>query len=635
MDKVPNVLTAETMEPTGAKLFSWKRLSYFLSVLVVAQCFLLYNSIARSDSSAEKWDTSAPVQTTQAESNTALSPATLPHFEWKDEKSPAEQHFDDGYRDALSVEQCDIAFPDLYYEIDRATKYFRDLKHKITPEDTWDNPMGSIRFLIHRNELRIINSTKAYMQMGGAERAHALTNMLHRAVESATAGGEMLPTVEFTVSLPDFLDLPTDSDTTTTWAWTRVKKENADENRRKFGERLFLMPNFDMYSLGDRKVGAYHDARFRASQYDSPLEDKIPQAVWRGSRWVNPEIRDALLNITRNATWAAVEQIDWMSLTHEHQLTVDQFCAYRYAIHTEGISYSGRLSFLLNCDSLPIVHDLVWTTHYYHLLVPSGPKQNYIPAKRDWSDLEEKVQYYIDHPDEADLIRKNSINTFRGKYLTRAATSCYFRKLIREYAKISFTPEVHDKWPVREGDGSGAEEKAVAQKLKEEQDAKAKANADAMKAALAAAAGNSTANGTVTVTVTVTAGSEETPAPAPAVTMVGAPAGPNTDHEESLPVMNIDPKIINDGVNHRMRRVPRSEFVRREEHKRDGITSAAKPKRKEILVRRGLSYEELMYGPRDFEHVSEFYVEDVIFTDWQERKKLKEEEKKKGGKAED
>ncbi|PPJ58846.1 hypothetical protein CBER1_09259 [Cercospora berteroae] len=325
-----------------------------------------------------------------------------------------------------------------------------------------------------------------------------------------------------------------------------------------------------------------------------------------------------------------------MSLTHEHQLTVDQFCAYRYAIHTEGISYSGRLSFLLNCDSLPIVHDLIWTTHYYHLLVPSGPKQNYIPAKRDWSDLEEKVQYYIDHPDEADLIRKNSIKTFRGKYRTRAATSCYFRKLIREYAKISFTPEVHDKWPVREGDGSDEEEKAVAQKLKGEQDAKMKANADAMKAALAAAAGNTTANGTVTVTVTVTAGSEETATPGPAVSLIETSSGPNSDHKKSLPVMNIDPKIINDGVNHRMRRVPRSEFVRQEEEEeeRDGIVSAAKPKRKEILVRRGLSYEELMYGPRDFEHVSEFYVEDVIFTDWQERKRLKgQEEQKKGEKG--
>ncbi|KAF2207674.1 hypothetical protein CERZMDRAFT_50655, partial [Cercospora zeae-maydis SCOH1-5] len=429
------------MEPPGAPLLSWKRACYCLSALLLAQCFFLYNSIARSDSSAKKWDTSAPAQTAQ-HNDAALSPTTLPHFQWKHGANPVEQRFDDGYRDSLSAEQCDIAFPDLYYEIDRATKYYREKKHMISQEDAVVNPEGSVRFLIHRNELRIINSTSAYSQLGMAERAHALTNMLHRALESATAGGEMLPTIEFTVSLPDFVDIPADSDTATTWTWARVKAKNHDENRRKFGKRLFLIPNFDLYSLGDRKVGSYHDARFRASQYDSALEEKIPQAVWRGSTWTNYEIREGLLNITRNATWASIEEIDWSSPTHKHQLTVDQYCAYYYTVHTEGISYSGRLSYILNCDSLPVIHELVWTTHYYHLLVPDGPRQNYIPVKRDWSDLEEKIQYYFDHPDEADVIRGNSIDTFRGKYLTRAATSCYFRRLIREYAKVSFTPEV-------------------------------------------------------------------------------------------------------------------------------------------------------------------------------------------------
>ncbi|KAM3419545.1 hypothetical protein BST61_g2885 [Cercospora zeina] len=459
--------------------------------------------------------------------------------------------------------------------------------------------------------------------------------MLHRAVESATAGGEMLPTVEFTVSLPDFFDLSAESDTTTTWTWSRVKKENHDENRRKIGQRLFLMPNFDIYSLGDRKVGAYHDARFRASQYDSPLEEKIPQVVWRGSRWTNPEIREGLLNITRNATWASVEEIDWSSPSHEHQLTADQYCAYYYTVHTEGISYSGRLSYILNCDSLPIVHDLAWTAHYYHLLVPDGPQQNYIPVKRDWSDLEEKIQYYLDHPDEADSIRANSIKTFRAKYLTRAATSCYFRRLIREYAKVSFTPEVLEPWPIREGDGSSTEEKEFAAKEKEKEDAKNKANEAAMKAFAAAAAGITPNNGTTTVTVTVTAGGDApstSSTSAPVAAKTGTAASPNPDeNQDPLPVMDIDHRPINDdGIHNRMRRVvPRREILHQKEKEEDEKRSKKTTKRREILVKRGVSYEELMYTPHDFEHVSLFYLPDVIFTDWVERKRLREEKEER------
>lgn len=81
--------------------------------------------------------------------------------------------------------------------------------------------------------------------------------------------------------------------------------------------------------------------------------------------------------------------------------------------------------------------------YFYHLLEATGPNQNYVAVKRDWSDLEEKVKYYLDHPEEAERIIANSLATFRDRYLTRAADSCYTRKLIRGYANVSFTPDIH------------------------------------------------------------------------------------------------------------------------------------------------------------------------------------------------
>ncbi|KAM3419546.1 hypothetical protein BST61_g2886 [Cercospora zeina] len=84
------------MEPPGARLSSWKRACYLLSALLLAQCFFLYKSIARSDSSADKWDTPAPVHQTIPLDDAAPSPATLPHLGWQNGASPVEQHFDNG-----------------------------------------------------------------------------------------------------------------------------------------------------------------------------------------------------------------------------------------------------------------------------------------------------------------------------------------------------------------------------------------------------------------------------------------------------------------------------------------------------------------------------------------------------------
>jgi hypothetical protein len=124
-------------------------------------------------------------------------------------------------------------------------------------------------------------------------------------------------------------------------------------------------------------------------------------------------------------------------------MTVDEMCRYAMTAHTEGGSYSGRLKFLLNCDSLTVIHDLLWRTHFSHLLEREGPRQNYIAVQRDFADLEEKVEYYLEHPDEAEQIVGNAVATFRDRYLAPAAQSCYLRRLVQGYSTVAETPNVY------------------------------------------------------------------------------------------------------------------------------------------------------------------------------------------------
>lgn len=64
--------------------------------------------------------------------------------------------------------------------------------------------------------------------------------------------------------------------------------------------------------------------------------------------------------------------------------------------------------------------------------------------KRDWSDLEEKLDYYLEHTEEAQRIADNGVATFRDRYLTPAAEACYWRRLFDGWAEVSFTPEAYE-----------------------------------------------------------------------------------------------------------------------------------------------------------------------------------------------
>lgn len=108
-------------------------------------------------------------------------------------------------RDTLTAEQCDQVFPDLYQAIDDSIRHWFLSQRRITPEDvdiSWRSdpslllPGGAIRFMIYNNELRILETRNCIGALGYHERANGVLNLINRAVQSATAGGEVLPNIE-------------------------------------------------------------------------------------------------------------------------------------------------------------------------------------------------------------------------------------------------------------------------------------------------------------------------------------------------------------------------------------------------------------------------------------------------------
>ena len=157
-------------------------------------------------------------------------------------------------------------------------------------------------------------------------------------------------------------------------------------------------------------------------------------------------LRENFRAATLNRSWSDVKDINW----HDEQsmdkdlLSMEEHCKYKFVAHTEGNSYSGRLKYLQNCRSVIIAHTMDWIQHYQHLMLPSGPAQNYVEVRKDFLDLDATMAYLIAHKHEAKKIADNSVETFREQYLTPAAQTCYWRKLIRAWASISFEPRRRD-----------------------------------------------------------------------------------------------------------------------------------------------------------------------------------------------
>lgn len=340
----------------------------------------------------------------------------------------------DGRNFGLSEEHCKVAFPGLFKEIDRAVKHRKDVVGKVTPDELevgWRGD-GIVRAMIYENQLYVIDA-HGVTDHNHRPRTIATLNALQRAI---TAYGGELPNVEFTFDVHDAA-LVTPDGNQTTWAYTR----------RPHQEKLWIMPDFGLYAWPDVGLRSYSELQMILDNEEDDFMAKIPKIVWRGSLAVGShDVRSGLVEHTKGKEWADVQELDWHNKTNiqERLLSMPDHCQYMFLAQTEGNTYSGRLKYLLNCHSVLFSHEMEWIELYHHLMQSSGPEQNYIKTKRDYSDLPKKMATLLDpeHVQQGKLIADNARKTFRERYFTPAAEACYWRALIRGWASVQdFTPE--------------------------------------------------------------------------------------------------------------------------------------------------------------------------------------------------
>ncbi len=201
------------------------------------------------------------------------------------------------------------------------------------------------------------------------------------------------------------------------------------------------------YNLVDTKV------KKGIKQY--PFNTKIEKAFWRGSttggifrpeNWnmfprsklalfssQNEEICDAkftsIVQTSKEDLVTLKEQMSRFGL-FGCTVSIEDHLAYKYLIDVDGNSCTySRLYWILKSNSLCLKHISTNEQWYYKGL---EPYVHYIPFKEDFSDLNEKIHWAKNHPDEVEKIILNA-NEFANESLKHSDALLYLYKVLERY----------------------------------------------------------------------------------------------------------------------------------------------------------------------------------------------------------
>ncbi|KAK4507210.1 hypothetical protein PRZ48_000945 [Zasmidium cellare] len=382
-------------------------------------------------------------------------PATAPHTVNSNPTKPGDWTFianRDRNNHSLTSDQCFQAFPDLYKEIDRSRAFWkaRQGDEKLTEEQwglKWSKD-GGLRVMIWEGQVYIIESRGLNHFRHWKERSHATLHNLQRAVLGAR---EPVPNIEFSIKINDNIELTEEHPNATVWNFNRNIYDKAME-------QVWLIPDFNFWSY-PRVAPSYGDYQRIAMEIGSDYNAKKPKLVWRGTTDFNPEIRLKLIEQSEGKPWSDVHKVAEDVNDEEatkYRITMPDHCKYKFAVHTEGTTWSGRLKYLLSCHSTILIHPLTYVTHLYHLLEPEGPNQNYVLVDKEWKELPATMDTLLADNSKAKKIADNAAAKFRDRYFTPAAQTCYFRQLFKVWSEMTPVPVPYEY--KTHGDGTKTKE---------------------------------------------------------------------------------------------------------------------------------------------------------------------------------
>ncbi|GKT90964.1 DUF821 domain-containing protein [Colletotrichum tofieldiae] len=389
----------------------------------------------------------------------------------------------------LTEEECQVTFPGLTKEIDAAVS---EGEFQLGLSDTSVSLLGQVkdnRILILQAPRRVDMSDQ-WLEVGGTPSSWSNKNIEQMRMETTAymyqrqnAALHQLNRALITSSapLPDtFFNLYI-QDTPVSRSWSHSRPVISPSPKH-----IFAIPHFSFWAWNQPFIRSIPHAATAITDIEAslPFDMKDRRAVWRGTTWfnngasANPRSRQELLRITNDAKWADVQALEWVNNGENatNALMIEDFCRHKYIIHTEGVSYSGRLQFHQLCESVLLSPPMEWMQHTTHLVKPVyssallgqnsetntdsvttkspsgypslrtretwpatvGPGEaNTVFVNPDWSDLEATINWLEDHAEVArGIARRQRALFFERGYMSPAAEVCYWRALVRGWSQV-------------------------------------------------------------------------------------------------------------------------------------------------------------------------------------------------------
>ncbi len=162
--------------------------------------------------------------------------------------------------------------------------------------------------------------------------------------------------------------------------------------------------------------------------------EKRDVAIFRGDLGIQKENRTLFMECFGNgqSPWVDAASTNCWETHPEWQkgkLTISEHLDYKFIMSLEGNDVASNLKWVMSSNSIAVSPRLTCETWFMEgKLIPN---YHYIEVRDDFSDLEERLQYYIAHPEEAEAIIHHAheyIDQFRDKERERLISLLVLKK---------------------------------------------------------------------------------------------------------------------------------------------------------------------------------------------------------------
>lgn len=165
--------------------------------------------------------------------------------------------------------------------------------------------------------------------------------------------------------------------------------------------------------------------------------DKRNVAIFRGDLGPRKENRDVFME-----RWHGHPMVDAASTNRSEahpewqrgKLTIGEHLDYKFIMSLEGNDVASNLKWVMSSNSIAVTPRLTQETWFMEgTLIPN---YHYIEVRADFSDLEEQLTYYIEHPEEAEAIIQHA-HAYVAQFRDEERESLISLLVLKKYFEVT------------------------------------------------------------------------------------------------------------------------------------------------------------------------------------------------------